>query len=58
MQIARGKFLVRAEGRDHSCKVGELGEAVRAGCDFCDDLVSRLADISIGSIGSLMGSRL
>lgn len=55
MQIARGKFLVRAEGRDHSCKVGELGEAVRAGCDFCDDLVSRLADISIGSIGSPEG---
>jgi coenzyme F420-reducing hydrogenase beta subunit len=55
MQIARGKFLVRAEGREHSCKVGELGEAVRAGCDFCDDLVSRLADISIGSIGSPEG---
>jgi coenzyme F420-reducing hydrogenase beta subunit len=52
MQIARGKFLVRAEGREHSCKVGELEEAVRVGCDSCDDLVSRLADISIGSIDS------
>ncbi len=28
---------------------------VRAGCSFCDDLVSRLADISIGSIGSAQG---
>ena len=25
---------------------------MRSGCGFCDDLVSRLADISIGSIGS------
>jgi coenzyme F420-reducing hydrogenase beta subunit len=55
MQIARGKFLVLAEGREHSCKIGELAEAVREGCDFCDDLVSRLADISIGSIGSPEG---
>ena len=31
---------------------GSLRTQVRAGCGFCDDLVSRLADISIGSIGS------
>ncbi|MDD2835693.1 MAG: Coenzyme F420 hydrogenase/dehydrogenase, beta subunit C-terminal domain [Methanothrix sp.] len=52
MQIARGKFIIAAEGKEYSCRVRDLGDAVRAGCGFCGDLVSRLADISIGSIGS------
>jgi coenzyme F420-reducing hydrogenase beta subunit len=52
MQIARGKFIVTAEGKEYFCRVRELGDAVRVGCGFCSDLVSRLADISIGSIGS------
>ncbi|MDD2754742.1 MAG: Coenzyme F420 hydrogenase/dehydrogenase, beta subunit C-terminal domain [Methanothrix sp.] len=55
MQIARGKFIVTAEGKEYSCRVRELGDAVREGCSFCGDLVSRLADISIGSIGSEEG---
>jgi coenzyme F420-reducing hydrogenase beta subunit/ferredoxin len=55
MQIARGKFIVTAEGKEYSCRVRELGDAVREGCAFCGDLVSRLADISIGSIGSEEG---
>jgi len=52
MQIARGKFIVTVEGKEYSCRVRELEKVVRAGCGFCNDLVSRLADISIGSIGS------
>lgn len=52
VQIARGKFIVQAGGREHSCKVADLGHLVRAGCGFCDDLVSMLADISVGSVGS------
>jgi coenzyme F420-reducing hydrogenase beta subunit len=55
MQIARGKFIVTAEGKEYSCRVRELGDAVREGCAFCSDLISRLADISIGSIGSEEG---
>jgi coenzyme F420-reducing hydrogenase beta subunit/ferredoxin len=55
MQIARGKFIVAAEGKEYSCRVRELGDCVREGCGFCGDLVSRLADISIGSIGSAEG---
>ncbi len=55
MQIARGKFIVAADGKEYSCRVRELGDCVRAGCGFCGDLVSRLADISIGSIGSADG---
>lgn len=52
IQIARGKYTVTIEGRDYSCSVRELVNEVREGCGFCGDLVSRLADISIGSIGS------
>ncbi len=52
MQIARGKFIVAVDGKEYSCRVRELEKEVRSGCPFCDDLVSRLADISIGSIGS------
>lgn len=55
VQIARGNFLIQAEGREHSCRVSELHELVREGCDYCGDLVSRLADLSIGSIGSPEG---
>jgi coenzyme F420 hydrogenase subunit beta len=52
MQIAKGKFIVTVGGKEYSCPVRELKNQVRAGCPFCYDLVSRLADISIGSIGS------
>ncbi len=55
MQIARGKFIVAADGKEYSCRVRDLGDSVREGCGFCGDLVSRLADISIGSIGSEEG---
>jgi len=47
--------LIQAEGRKHSCRVSELGDLVREGCDYCGDLVSRLADVSIGSVGSPEG---
>jgi coenzyme F420-reducing hydrogenase beta subunit len=55
IQIAKGKYIVTHEGRDYSCSVRELENEVREGCRFCGDLVSRLADISIGSIGSPNG---
>ena len=43
------------DGKEYSCPVRELKSQVRAGCQFCGDLVNRLADISIGSIGSAEG---
>jgi coenzyme F420-reducing hydrogenase beta subunit len=55
MQIARGKFIVTVGGKEYSCPVRELKNQVRAGCQFCGDLVNLLADISIGSIGSEEG---
>jgi coenzyme F420-reducing hydrogenase beta subunit len=55
LQIVKGKFIVYSGGREHSCHVREFSDDVRAGCGFCDDLTGRLADISIGSIGSPNG---
>lgn len=51
-QISKGKYIVTVDGEDYSCDVKELGDVVREGCPYCDDFVSRLADISIGSVGS------
>jgi len=55
IQIARGKYVISAGGEDHSCKVRELEDDVSTGCGFCSDFVSRLADISVGSVGSPEG---
>ena len=52
VQIAKGRFIVLVGGKEYSCRVRDLENDVRAGCGFCDDLISRLADISIGSVGS------
>jgi len=54
-QITRGKYVVTEDGDDYSCDVREFGNVVREGCSYCDDFVSRLADISIGSVGSHEG---
>ena len=51
-QIARGKYTVTVDGRNYSCSVRELESVVREGCSYCNDFVARLADISIGSVGS------
>jgi coenzyme F420-reducing hydrogenase beta subunit len=55
IQITKGKYIVSLGGKDYSCNVRELEHDVREGCRFCGDLVARLADISIGSIGSPNG---
>lgn len=55
VQIAKGRFTAIVGGTEHSCSVRELDEDIREGCRFCGDLVSRLADISIGSVGSPEG---
>ena len=51
-QISKGKYIVTTDGKDYSCDVRELDAVIREGCPYCDDFVSRLADISIGSVGS------
>jgi len=51
-QIHKGKYIVQVDGKDYSCRVRELNEAVEKGCVYCDDFTANLADISIGSVGS------
>ena len=51
-QIHRGKYIVQVDGKEHSCKVRELHQAVEKGCVYCDDFTARLADVSVGSVGS------
>jgi len=54
-QITKGKYIVTVDGEDYACDVREFENVVREGCPYCDDFVSRLADISIGSVGSSGG---
>lgn len=55
IQISKGSYAVSIGDEIFSCSVKELDGAVREGCRFCDDFVSRLADISVGSVGSPEG---
>lgn len=54
-QICKGKFTVHLEGKEYSCKVRDLNQAAEKGCHYCDDFTARLADISVGSVGSQSG---
>jgi coenzyme F420 hydrogenase subunit beta len=54
-QIHKGKYIVQVDGKEHSCSVRELNKAVEKGCVYCDDFTAKLADVSIGSVGSDYG---
>jgi coenzyme F420-reducing hydrogenase beta subunit len=54
-QIRWGKFTAQIDGAEFSCRVKDLKAAVEKGCRYCDDFTSRLADISVGSVGSKRG---
>jgi coenzyme F420 hydrogenase subunit beta len=51
-QIHKGKYIVHVDGKEYSCSVRELSKAVEKGCVYCDDFTAKLADVSIGSVGS------
>ena len=51
-QIHKGKYIVQVDGKEYSCKVKDLHKAVEKGCVYCDDFTAKLADISVGSVGS------
>jgi coenzyme F420-reducing hydrogenase beta subunit len=51
-QIHKGKFIVTVDGKGYSTKVKNLHKAIQGGCAYCNDFVGRLADISVGSVGS------
>ena len=55
LDITKGNFIVSIGGKEVSCKVGELDDAVRTNCEFCEDFTSEMADISVGSVGSPAG---
>lgn len=55
IQITKGNYIVSIGDENHSCSVKDLESAVREGCQFCNDFVSKLADISVGSVGSPEG---
>ncbi|HOT07183.1 MAG TPA: Coenzyme F420 hydrogenase/dehydrogenase, beta subunit C-terminal domain [Methanotrichaceae archaeon] len=52
IQISKGRYEVSIGEETYSCSVKDLQDVVREGCQICGDFVSRLADISIGSVGS------
>ena len=54
-QIRRGEFTAQVEGTEFSCRVKDLEEAADRACRYCDDFTSRLADVSVGSVGSKRG---
>lgn len=54
-QIHKGKYIVQFDGKEYSCKVKELHNAIENGCAYCDDFTAKLADISVGSVGSPEG---
>jgi coenzyme F420-reducing hydrogenase beta subunit len=54
-QIRKGKFIVHLDGKEYCCKVRDLHSATEKACHYCDDFSARLADISVGSVGSKSG---
>lgn len=56
VQIRRGRFIVRSKDEERSCKVAALEDAIRPNCFYCEDFTARLADISVGSVGSPEGA--
>jgi coenzyme F420 hydrogenase subunit beta len=55
VQVRQGKLIIEVKGREASCNVKDLHGASEATCGFCDDFASRVADISVGSVGSMPG---
>ena len=43
------------DGKEVGCRVKDLDDAAEKACRFCDDFTAKLADISVGSVGSKKG---
>ena len=54
-EINRGKFTATVNSEATMCRVKDIEAASEPFCRFCNDFVSRLADVSVGSIGSRQG---
>lgn len=55
IQVRQGKFQILADGQEYSCRIKDLDSAAEKVCSYCDDFTSRLADVSVGSVGSKQG---
>lgn len=55
IQITKGECEVTTSGERYKTKITNLEDLVRDSCRYCDDLTARLADISVGSVGSAEG---
>jgi coenzyme F420-reducing hydrogenase beta subunit len=51
-RIQKGMFLVKVEGKEYSAKVKMFHDAIQGGCLYCNDFTGRIADVSVGSVGS------
>jgi coenzyme F420-reducing hydrogenase beta subunit len=54
-EIRKGKFILHVNGQECSCRIRELDLAAEKECHFCGDFTSRLADVSVGAVGSKAG---
>ncbi|MFB3765053.1 MAG: Coenzyme F420 hydrogenase/dehydrogenase, beta subunit C-terminal domain [Methanotrichaceae archaeon] len=55
-EIKKGMFrVISNDGKVHEVKLEETDKFTFKGCEPCFDLVSELADISVGSVGSAEG---
>ena len=54
-QVRQGKFTMQVNDFKYTCRVKDLDCASEIACRFCDDFTSRLADVSVGSVGSKHG---
>lgn len=54
-QIHKGKFIMEIDGKVHSTKIKDFHDAIQGGCAFCNDFAGRIADVSVGSVGSNEG---
>jgi coenzyme F420-reducing hydrogenase beta subunit len=54
-RIEKGKFIVQVDGTKYSTKVKEFHDAIQGGCLYCNDFTGRIADVSVGSVGSSEG---
>jgi coenzyme F420-reducing hydrogenase beta subunit len=51
-RIQKGLFIVKVDGKEFSAKVRDFHDAIQGGCLYCKDFTGRIADVSVGSVGS------
>ena len=54
-RINKGNFIVNVDGTEFSAKVKDFHGAIQGGCLYCNDFTGRIADVSVGSVGSREG---